>query len=793
MMSQIQKLILPDKCEWKNCIRVFCVTFIMTAIIFLPFVVIDKGIFLFYGDYNVQQIPFYILAHDAIKNGNMGWNFYTDLGANFIGSYSFYLLGSPFFWLTIPFPSNFLPYLMAPLFVLKFSLASVTSYAFIRRFTKTPHMAIIGALLYVFSGFSIYNIFYNHFHEVIIFFPLLLIGLEELMVNNKKGLFALSVGLNLLVNYYFFVADIVFLVIYFLIRCLYKNYKISFMKLFSLLLETIIGVLIGMVLFLPSAYMVLANPRVSGVLLGYNMLFYNDVQKYGLLLQSLFFPPDMPAFPNFFPDANAKWYSVAAYIPVFSMSCVISFIHDKKKNFLKCLLLVLFIMMFIPILNSAFNGFNSSFYTRWFYILTLFLSLATVLALENRKIDLKFGFAFNLIVISAFMFIGILPKKEGDSIVWGQMPNYPAMFWINISITVLGILLAVYLSFKYRANAKRFYKRSIVIICVFCILYSTVEISWGKFNASGNAYENIVDKGLNANFTLDNNDFYRVDVYNKNYTDNWAMFWKLPTIQAFQSTVPASIINFYKSLGISRDVASRIPSDKYDGLRELLSVKYIFVEQKNDKDSIHLPKGFEFDSSQNGFNIYINRNFLPFGITFDNYITRSTFNTVSSNNKDRLLLKGILLNDKQEEKFGNILQKLSYSDANNYSDEQMIKDVNNLKGQSSQVFKTTPAGFYSEIDLKRPGLVLYSIPYEKGWQATVNGKPVDIEEVDNGLMAIPCGGGLNKIEFTYKTPGLNCGIFLSALGVLLLLIYLAANYKLKKSIPNILQNTKTTM
>ena len=52
----------------------------------------NKGYFFFYGDFNVQQIPFYKLAHEAVRSGSLFWNWYTDLGANFIGSYSFYLI-----------------------------------------------------------------------------------------------------------------------------------------------------------------------------------------------------------------------------------------------------------------------------------------------------------------------------------------------------------------------------------------------------------------------------------------------------------------------------------------------------------------------------------------------------------------------------------------------------------------------------------------------------------------------------------------------------------------------------
>ena len=36
---------------------------------FLPYIIYDKGLFLYYGDFNVQQIPFYQLANEAVRTG----------------------------------------------------------------------------------------------------------------------------------------------------------------------------------------------------------------------------------------------------------------------------------------------------------------------------------------------------------------------------------------------------------------------------------------------------------------------------------------------------------------------------------------------------------------------------------------------------------------------------------------------------------------------------------------------------------------------------------------------------
>ena len=285
----------------------FLIALFTAMALFVPYMLMAEGYFTFYGDFNVQQIPFYQQCHKAIREGNIFWSWTTDLGANFIGSYSFYLLGSPFFWLTIPFPNSFVPYLMGPLLILKFACAALMGYMYIRRFTRTPDAARIGGILYAFSGFSIYNIFFNHFHEAIIFFPLLLLSLELLITENKRFYFALAVCLCAISNYYFFFGMVVFCVIYYFVRVLSRAVKFKLSSFLTLGFEAVLGLLLSAILLLPAILAIENNYRVTQFLSGWNAIMYSKEQIYGNILQCFFFPPDIPARPVFFPDANVKW------------------------------------------------------------------------------------------------------------------------------------------------------------------------------------------------------------------------------------------------------------------------------------------------------------------------------------------------------------------------------------------------------------------------------------------------------------------------------------------------------
>lgn len=58
------------------------------------------------------------------------------------------------------------------------------------------------------------------------------------------------------------------------------------------------------------------------------------------------------------------------------------------------------------------------------------------------------------------------------------------------------------------------------------------------------------------------------------------------------------------------------------------------------------------------------------------------------------------------------------------------------------------------FDAQHDETLLVSIPYEKGWSATVNGHEVPVHELYGGLLGIDVTAGTNDIELHYMTPGL---------------------------------------
>ena len=771
----------------------FVIALITAAALFVPYMIMGEGYFIFYGDFNVQMIPFYKEAHRAIKAGDIFWSWNTDLGANFIGSYSYYLIGSPFFWLTIPFPNWFVPYLMGPLLMLKFACAAFTSYCYIRRFTRTPQAARIGGLLYAFSGFSVYNIFFNMFHEPIIVFPLLLLALELLITENRRFVFALAVALCAVTNYFFFFGMVVFTVIYFFVRLFSGAIKVRISRFFVIAFEAVLGVALSAFLLLPSILAILGNSRISEVMLGWNAIMYGKEQIYANILECFFFPPDIPARPVFFPGANVKWSSLGGWLPLFSMVGVFVWFSQRKNHWLKRVIGISVFMAMVPILNSAFYAFNSAYYARWFYMPILMMCLATVSLTEDSKVDWSSGYKWVLgITIAVTLVIGLFPQKsnDNDGLIFGLYSQsedgmYVFRFWVTCAIAILSLVILGMLLKLIKTDRKGFYRGATVCVCIISAVYGNFFIACGRSH-SYDPKEIMIDQLIEGEVDLEDSSNFRVDVYDG--VDNTSMYLGLPGINAFHSVVPGSIMDFYNYIGVERSVGSR-PETDVPAIRPLLSVKYL-LNRKNedaekfiDEDGETLMPDYEYVKTSGGYYIYENKNYIPYGFSYNYYMNYDFCDSYAESNRSYLMLKAILLTDEQIQKYGSLLENIEDLELPPYNygedgaslsltDEAMAYDCEQLKQTSADSFETDNNGFTAKVTRDKENLVFFSVPYDEGWSATVNGKEVEIEKVNVGFMAVKVDAGVSEIRFNYTAPGLVNGLLITGGACALLLIYI---------------------
>lgn len=98
------------------------------------------------------------------------------------------------------------------------------------------------------------------------------------------------------------------------------------------------------------------------------------------------------------------------------------------------------------------------------------------------------------------------------------------------------------------------------------------------------------------------------------------------------------------------------------------------------------------------------------------------------------------------------------------------KAIKSLKQQKTHT-KTEANNVLTTYHAKRDSSVVYTLPFDKGWQATVNGKRAKIRRIQKGLMAVDVPKGRGTIRLSFTPQGLKEGNLLSLLGLGLFICY----------------------
>ena len=739
------------------------------AMVFLPFYIVDGGIFLYAGDFNSQQIPFYYYANEFVKSGGGSFSWATDLGSGFINSYSFYLVGSPFWWLSLLFPAAWLPFLMAPLLVLKFAVAGGGAYLWLRRYTKDPNMAVLGACLYAFSGFTVYNVFFNHFVDVVALFPYLLWALDEAIYENRHGLFAFWVAVNLLNNYFFFVGQVIFLCIYFVCKLTTKDFRLTGRKFGHLLWESVLGVAMGCLLLFPAVLSLLQNPRTIDLSSGWGFLTYAKVQQYLAILLSWILPPDSPYLTSVWSEGVIKWTSMTAYLPLCSLAGAMAYWRSRKADSKKRIVAVCAVCALVPVLNSAFYALNSSYYARWYYMPSLILAAMTVNALEDPDVDLDAPARGIGWIMLATLVFAVVPVRDDTTGTWsfGVLKN-PEQFFVVLGFGLLGLALYRYLCGIWRQNS-RFAQRMTAAVLVFACVFSMVHIGIGKFG-QWNTDSDLVEQYINAlalKEDLPEGD-WRIDTYKTH--DNLGLWLDKSCLQYFGSTAAPSILSFYPALGVKRDVRSQPELSNY-ALRGLLSVRYLLTTLAHQEQfRAEADEGWTYYDTLDGYVLYENQNYVPMGFTYDYYLTETQYEDTVTPTRSNLLMRALVLTEEDAVAYGQYLTPLPTAELNDLTYTRYTQDCADRRASACTAFEMTSAGFHAEATLDRANLMFFSVPYDDGFTAYVDGQETDILRVDEGLMAVLCPAGTVTIDFVYQPDGIRLSrtVTLAALPVFLL-------------------------
>jgi uncharacterized membrane protein YfhO len=858
----------------------------------LPFLIDRKGLFFYYGDYNVQQVPFLIFAHRAVRSGRLLWNPLVDLGGNMTGTFAFYLWGSPFFWLTIPFPESWLPYMTPFLMALKFGTAAAASFMWIRTQTRSDKAAVLGAYLYAFSGFQACNIVFQHFHDVTAFFPLYLLAFDRFVTGSRKawdrefpdlcaqesgsrrrgaeGLlgFTLMTALMSVINYYFFFGQVLFFVLYYIVRWGIRRARGSGVKALAVEILRILaagaaGLLLSAFFLVQSIAGIMGNTRVSRVVNGYDLLVYPDSVTSLAILKSFFMVPDLIARGTLFTNDNIRNGSLAFYLPCFAMAGVFAYWMLRRRSWKKTLVTVLAVMAFVPVLNASFSAFNSNFYTRWFYMPVLLCACMTAEVLEEEdSTAFTRGSLLSLACTALFILFCFLPVEDGGKWSFTAVCENRNLLTREIIATLFGSAVLLVILFVKRRCGNLFTAKTAaaaeipeggrpeipakgasftaagilkpgtlcLALTIVCCITSTMTVlkngsslisytgfqKWkrqmlcsrpvlappassesspassepfraaaaesdpeeetGQGEDTGSpAIEDmpLTDNGMDGPVPGVDAPFARVET--DSTSTNYEMVWGYPTMHCFESTVHPSIFKWYRGIGMIRTVESTLPFERI-GARALMSVRYYLentlVKPDNsytDQDGID---GYSLINDRNGYNVYETENYIPMGFSFDSYMTEENYDLLKNGTvSDRVLVKDIILSEEMAEKYGDLMTEdtdtapgqMSYRDFTDYCADRAAS--------ACTEFAFDRNGFHAEAQMEKDNLLLFSVPYDRGFTALIDNQPARVECADYGLTAIFVPAGTHNIEVTYMPPGLVPAAIVSLVTAAALLVF----------------------
>lgn len=94
------------------------------------------------------------------------------------------------------------------------------------------------------------------------------------------------------------------------------------------------------------------------------------------------------------------------------------------------------------------------------------------------------------------------------------------------------------------------------------------------------------------------------------------------------------------------------------------------------------------------------------------------------------------------------------------------RSVDQLKARGVS-FKGNGRKITGRTVAKNQEKVLYTtIPYDKGWSASINGKSVKIRPTQNAFLTLPLVKGKNTIKLSFFPQGLKAGIVMFIGGIL---------------------------
>ncbi len=568
-------------------------------------------------------------------NGFPMVDFSIGMGFDTIATLHYYVIGDPIALLSVFMNESNGLFFYNFLILLRFYLAGLSFLLLMKYIKKDGHAAVLGALIYVFSGYSLYaGIKHPFFMNPMIYLPLIIIGAEEVLRGKKPYLLIIMAFISTLSNFYFFYTLTILTVVYVIFRY-FAVYRTNYKNIVSGLLITgwktggsyLLGAAMAGAVFLPVLYAFSRNGRLDvrpGMVSG--SIFCYEPGYYLSFVQGLFAPGVSPGY-----------WTILSF-PVI-MAAVFIVLFSRKKNLqLRISILLAFAALCVPAFGYFMNGFSYDS-NRWSFAAGLLAAVAFVFTYEElfrlaKKDMILLISGIGALTIFAFVFpSGLIVKITCAAVL----------------LVILFLFLLQTESFRKRPGISRWMVFALVLVSIGFSGYGSYSTRFGdyskEFMKTGTFISKTGGGALNLLRYIQDDSFYRVDTYGEKAL-NTSLFREFQGVSGYFSLTDGNVTSYLKGLEVlDQRTASRF--DSLDGrtiLDTLAGVKYFVTTEKT-----AVPCGYTFLKEvvldTNKYYLFENDYALPIGYIYDDYILKEEYDRLDVLEKQDMLLHAAVLDE----------------------------------------------------------------------------------------------------------------------------------------------------
>ncbi|MFA9376840.1 MAG: YfhO family protein [Lachnotalea sp.] len=689
------KKLIGDLKKKYNLFAAYTLAFTIVCLgIFLPFIQEHKS-FMWGADGLFQTFSSMVYISDYYKSILEGLlhgsfqppmiDFSIGLGYDVFTTLNYYGLGDPLLLFSVFFKKENMYIFYDSLVILRLYLCGIAFMLYCAKMNKAKFQSLIGAILYVFCGFAIVaGERHPYFLNALIYLPLLLFGVENILKKKKSYLFTIMIFVSVVSNYYFFYMLTIMVFLYALIRFI-DLYRIEWKKnigniLIRGMIQYFSGVLLAGFAIVPTIHAFLNNAR--GTTGTYDSGFLYNKQYYVKMIYSFFSPPI---------DVNGN-FTFLAYAPISFF--IIIFLYIYKENRRKFIALkggyaLATIMLLTPIAGYIMNGMSYSS-NRWIFGYSFLTAFSVVCLLDDLlKVSIKRLLPMaGISVILVTLFLAVASIRTRFS-VWG------VAYLILMMVVLIGLTKLKNKNIKYGA---------ILIVSMLSVIsfeyYQNSSVGYNyvkEFRENGQAL-NIIENCPQSSIDYKADEsFYRIGSYG-NQVENQSLTMGYNGTASYYSLVDGNILKYFKDMELTtiKQPHRFYGLDERTYLDALASVKYYSFDTESEQERV-IPYGYEEvdrkirENSEVMDVIYENQYVLPIGYTYDKKISTDYYDTLESIEKQQAMLQAVVVEDADNE----------YEDAMKYSEEQLDFAIGEADGITWDKEKGT-----IKIDEKKSSLTI---------------------------------------------------------------------------------------